>query len=88
MPRLTIKFLQAQLEARDAEIIGLRDELDTLRRRQATLRSDERAIASRVELRAKCIALARRGVPCFMRGDFIYHSQTKAVLAQVHHATS
>jgi hypothetical protein len=44
---------------------------------------DQSMIRDRTQLRHKLLSLVRQGVPCFMRGDFIYHSTTKAVLAQV-----
>lgn len=44
---------------------------------------DQSLIRDRTQLRHRLLNLVQQGVPCFMRGDFIYHSATKAVLAQV-----
>lgn len=97
MPRITKAQLEAQLEASQTEVVALRahaasrtariveleDELARLQDREATLRSDAQLVESRAELLLRAKTLALRGVPCFVQGGFLYHRQTRAVLAQI-----
>lgn len=97
MARKTIAQLEAQLAARDTEIVALRahansralriveleDEVAKLHEREATLRADTSKVETRGELLLRAKTLALRGVPCFVQGDFLFHRQTRAVLAQV-----
>ena len=93
-----VQFLKARLEAEFAANITLRDELraahdsyaelqDEARRVQDevgnSLRLAQEHITSRGELMAKLRDFTQQGVPCVMRGGFITHRVTGAVLAQV-----
>jgi hypothetical protein len=84
---------EAQLEALRAENDGLRlqvageqlrcAELEAELSRLHTVHRDAVLIKNRAELMAVMRELSKQGVPCFMRGGFIYHSQTRAILAQI-----
>lgn len=91
-------FLRARLDATESANITLRDELraahdsyaelqDEARRVQdevgTSLRLAQEHITSRGELLRKLREFTAQGVPCVMRGGFIKHRITGAVLAQV-----
>lgn len=90
-------FLEASLEAKCAENDALRAEcnvhkqaLDALSTKYIELQ-DSYAARTRDDIvirdRAQLLAVARRlsseGVPCSVRGNFLYHNVSKAILAQV-----
>lgn len=85
--------LEAELEAARAQIDGLRlevagerarvIELEAELQRLHTVHRDAAVIKNRAELMAVMRELSKQGVPCFMRGGFVYHSLTKAILAQI-----
>lgn len=81
------EFLLAQHEADQARIAGLTVEITTLKRRISEM-TDQLTVANHApqtrpsprQLMDKAKELASQGVPCYVRGGYIYHSQTKAIL--------
>ena len=69
---LDIRALEARL-----------DEAQSEARLAAATHADAKRIVDRAALMRRAKQLAAEGVPCTMRGDFILHAQTKAILAQV-----
>lgn len=49
--------------------------------RSGEVRSDVLKIKDNASVIKVARALAEQGVPCFARGDHVYHSHTKAILA-------
>jgi hypothetical protein len=77
--------LHAQCDARGHTIASMQariDELEAELMRLQTTHRDAVTIKDRAELMAVARKLGQQGVPCFMRGGFISHAQTTAVLAQ------
>lgn len=79
MRSVVIRQQQAELVALRIECAELRAQLQPLVEAVATAK----LIANRGELMTRMRDLSREGVPCHMQGDFIRHSRTGAVLAQV-----
>lgn len=76
-----IKQLQAELDALSATCAELRAQLQPL----TDIVANAKLIANRGELISRMREMSKEGVPCHMQGDFIRHSRTGAVLAQVGH---
>lgn len=78
--------LRCELDAMTLERDGERREAERLSAelmRLQTTHHDAVTIRNRGELMQVMRKLSAEGVPCIMRGGFIYHSMTKAVLAQI-----
>lgn len=68
------------------EIRRLEQQLDEAKREVRSIlefNAEQRAIKDRGALMRKARELSAQGVPCLMRGDYIIHAQTRAVIAQV-----
>jgi len=81
-----IEALRADLDARRSEVAACNlriTDLEAELGRLQTVHHDAVQIKNRGELMAVMRQLARDGVPCFLRGTFVYHAQTKAILAQI-----
>lgn len=77
----TMRLVDAinDLDGANARIAALEAQLSEV----ATQHCDERAIKDRAALLRRAKQLAADGVPCTMRGDYITHRETGAILAQV-----
>lgn len=67
-----IRALERRLDAAESEA-----------RLAAATYADAARIMNKAQLMARAKALSASGVPCTMRGNFILHSKTGAILAQV-----
>jgi pyridoxal biosynthesis lyase PdxS len=87
------EVLRASNEARGGVIASQVLEIEALRTEIAVLSAqlqpltdivvNAKLIANRGELIARMREMSKEGVPCHMQGDFVRHSRTGAVLAQV-----
>lgn len=79
----TIEAREALIIALRADILALTTERDELRAQAQPLQEQINTIRNRGQLMAKMRELSKQGVPCHMLGDYIRHSKTGAVIAQV-----
>lgn len=95
--RSHIAYLEASLEAKCASLDALRDECEghkaalnalstkfiELQDQHAARTRDDIVIRDRAQLLAVARKLSSEGVPCTVRGNYLYHNISKAILAQV-----
>lgn len=74
--REELRVAKSALDALSAKYIELQD-------RYTARTRDDLVIRDRAQLLAVARKLSSEGVPCSVRGSYLYHNVTKAILAQV-----